>query len=358
MAEEELDGFDNLDDLFSEEGGGDAAAGGGELDELLGDTPGGEAGGGAGGETSDSELDSFFEDLSTIDDLEVAQDEAPPAEEPAAIAAPAAAAAAAVAAAPAETAPKPAAKPAKDKPKKSFMRRAVMLLIPLAVIGGAFYWFFIPSEEVPWEVTEPEPFEEEPVVEEEPPPPPPPQEAPAVVVQPPPEPAPPAPPPAEPSVTYGIQVATCFFPSCVQEFQRRLGENRIDSRVRERSQTREALEILSNTSFRSREAAQKMADRVNRENRMEGQAYVLTTGNGFKISMGSFTDLGRANIVKDALNQRLLGDVLFTTRIKAIPYTLKYVVGGRYPSRNAAETARQRLVTADSRFADAFVVRN
>ncbi|MCH8884508.1 MAG: hypothetical protein IIA41_13555, partial [SAR324 cluster bacterium] len=156
MAEEELDGFDNLDDLFSEEGGGDAAAGGGELDELLGDTPGGEAGGGAGGETSDSELDSFFEDLSTIDDLEVAQDEAPPAEEPAAIAAPAAAAAAvAVAATAAETAPKPAAKPAKDKPKKSFMRRAVMLLIPLAVIGGAFYWFFIPSEEVPWEVTEP-----------------------------------------------------------------------------------------------------------------------------------------------------------------------------------------------------------
>ena len=51
MAEEELDGFDNLDDLFSEEGGGDAAAGGGELDELLGDTPGGEEGGGAGGET-------------------------------------------------------------------------------------------------------------------------------------------------------------------------------------------------------------------------------------------------------------------------------------------------------------------
>jgi hypothetical protein len=343
MAENELDNFENLDDLFGEEkqGGEAAAAAGGDLDQLLGDKPA--EGAGEAGAASDTELDSFFEDLSTIDDLEVAREEAPPAAPPkiepqAGLRAE-------------EPAPRRAT-PAKPKKKGGMLRRALILLVLLGVAAGAAYWFFLPSEQVPWEVSAPEEKTEQPVKEEAPPPPPPQP----LVAKPAPPPQP-APPPA-PRATFSIQVATCFFPSCVQEFQKRLKEVKIPSRVREKAQSRETLEIYSATTFDARDMAQQMADKINRENRMEGQAFVIEEGNGFKVSLGHFTDLGRANIVRDALNQRMTGEVNFTTRIKGIPYKLHYVLGGNYGSQTAAEAARKKLLASDSRFADSFVVRN
>jgi hypothetical protein len=144
----------------------------------------------------------------------------------------------------------------------------------------------------------------------------------------------------------------------VSDFRTRLKQLKVDTRVRERSQSRETLEIYSSTTYNTRDAAQQVALRINSENRMEGQAYVFPEGTGFKISMGNFPDLGRANIVRDALNQRMGGEVNFTTRIRQMPFSLNHVLGGRYPSRAAAEAARQRLIAADSRFADSFIVRN
>jgi cell division septation protein DedD len=352
MAESELEGFDNLDNLFGEEkpaGEAAAAAAGGDLDNILGDTAapaeGGAAAPAAGG--SDSELDSFFEDLSTIDDLEVSQQEAPPA------AAPAPKAEAKEEAKAEEARPRRAAAPAKAKKKGGgLLKRVAMFLILLGAAGGAAWWFLFSGGELPtsWEVAEPEP---EPVVEEKAPPPPPkPQMAPPVA-----EPPRPAPVPEVPGA-YSIQVATCFFPSCVEEFKSRLKAQKMSSRVKEKSQTRETLEIYSTTTFASREAANALAERINRENRMEGQAYVYTEGNGARISMGKFTDLGRANIVKDSLNQRLGGEANFATRVKGIPYKLHYVQGGSFGSRGSAESALKKLVASDSRFGDAFVVKN
>ena len=115
--------------------------------------------------------------------------------------------------------------------------------------------------------------------------------------------------------------------------------------------------VYSQTTFDVRDRAKDMATRINRENRMEGQAYVLSENNRFRISMGNFTDLARAKIVKDALNQRLQGQVNFTTRIRKFPYTLKLIVAGNFTSRGQARSARERLVKADPRFSDSYVVR-
>jgi cell division septation protein DedD len=366
MAENELNGFDNLDNLFGEEkpgGEAAAAAAGGGLDDILGDAAaaaaaGGDAPAAAGG--SDSELDSFFEDLSTIDDLEVSQQEAPPA----AAAAPKAEAKAEAA----EEAPRPrkAAPPkAKKKGGGGLMKRLLIIVVLLAIAGGAAWWFLFPGEQIPWEVTEPEVTEAPAKKEQAPPPPPKPRVAqPAApkpaAAPPPPAKAPtprPAPVPETPGA-YSIQVGTCFFPSCVEEFKTRLKANKLSSRVREKSQSRETLEIYSSTTFSSREAANAMAERINKENRMEGQAYVFQDGKGFKISLGKFTDLGRANIVKDALNQRVGGEAAFATRVQGIPYKLHYVQGGSYGSRGSAEAALKKLVAADGRFKDAFVIKN
>jgi hypothetical protein len=131
-----------------------------------------------------------------------------------------------------------------------------------------------------------------------------------------------------------------------------------DLKVVERTGRTEVLEIYSQTSFVDRQAAQDLADKINRENRLEGNAFVLEEGKALKISMGSFTDLSRANAVKDSLNQRYNGEVVFGQRIKALPYTLKAVVTGRYPSRAGAEKALIALRKLDRAMDGAFIVQN
>ena len=395
MAEEEdsaLEGFDDIDSLLDDDaGGGEDAGFGDELDSLIGEEDIGGDDAGLGGDEGDegggdSELDSFFEALSTIDDLEVAQDDSPPAEEPAEAPAPepddfapveaAAPVAAAVAAAPA------AALPPKEKKERPGLKRAIRYLILLLVLGGSGYFDYtmlFPQLDLPWPVTKD-------ILEEEqqpqmaqlqaPPPQPPPalQAPPAlqppapvamrpaplpVAMQPAPVAAPqPAAPPPPPGKGYGVQVATCFFNSCVKGYQSLLNRNRRDHSITERRTRNESLEILSSTAFSSRETAEELAGRINHEHRLEGQAYVARYGDAFKISMGTFPDLQRANVVKDSLNQRLGGEVNFASRLKSSSYSLRRIVTGRFATRAEARREALALRKLDRRFRDAFVVRN
>ncbi len=382
MTENKLEGFEDFDNLLDEAegdapaadaGGGDEADFAGELEDLLGDE-GGEDISPAEAEDSDSELDSFFEDLSTIDDLEVLsedeEEEAPAPAEPEEggfdemeVGAPEEAApVAAPAAAPAREPRKP-----KEKKERGFFAKLIRWVILLAILlGGGYYvylWFF-PDAPPPWEVMEQEKEKltsllDERLQEPEPPPvaPPPP---PPVTVAPPPKPAP-APPrkPAPPKEAgpWSIQVATCFFPSCLDSYRAYLKANDRSVIVREKTSRTEQLEIYSLSAFDTRELAQERADQVNREHPLEGHAYIYRDGAGYRLSMGAFADLERAKIVKDALNQQYLGNIVFATRVKAFPYKLQSVLTGRYPSRTAAQRALAKLKNAEPRFKDAFVLR-
>ncbi|UCG89172.1 MAG: hypothetical protein JSW71_11790 [Gemmatimonadota bacterium] len=164
-------------------------------------------------------------------------------------------------------------------------------------------------------------------------------------------------PPADPEGEFAIQVALCNSPECVAEFQSRLLELGFTSEVGEGSANLESVEVYSITTFASRIAAQELADRINREHSLAGQAYVLDDEGGLRISMGNFTDLGRAVVVKDTLNRSFLGEVAFTTRVWSYPISLQSVVAGDFGTREEAEAALSRLVQADSVFAEAYVVR-
>jgi hypothetical protein len=378
MAEENLEGLDDLDSLLDEDAGGEAEEGGfaGELDDFLSDEEGAEEGPPAEEEEgeADSELDSFFEDLSTIDDLEVAQEEAPPEEEvPAAEPAEAAAAVAAVAApAVAAAAPAAPAAPRERKPPSRFWRRIRHAIILGILAGGGYYAYitFFPDFEVPWpdvkmeDITKLSPFKGE----EEPPAEPPKEEVAAMAPPPAPPPAPPqaappprpvpAAPPPPPGQGYGVQVATCFFSTCVQGFQGLLQRNNRGIFVKETTTRSESLEIISRTAFTSRQAADEVVGRINREHRLEGQAYTKRAGNAYRISMGNFPELARANVVKDALNQRLGGEVVFASELRSVPYTLRKVVTGRFASRDEARRELLVLRKLDSRFRGSFIVRN
>ncbi len=373
MAEDNLEGMEDLDSLLEDGGGeGGEESFAGELDDFLGDDAGADAG--AGGEEEgggDSELDSFFEDLSTIDDLEVIQDEESPPEpegqpEPAPEApmeAPVAAAAVAAAA--------PAAAAAAKKRRSPFLRRMVVWLILLGAFGGGGYWvynYFFPDGEPPWEQVEkvkslvgrgPEKlrqiFEEDPDAVKPPakapePPPPVPRAAP-----PPPRPKDTTPPPG--ARAYGVQVASCFFSSCLDGFRNTLKRRGRKVYLRERKANNQSLEILSRSAYPSRETATEIAERINREHRMEGQAYVVKGRDGYRISMGTFPDLSRANVVKDSLNQQFPAEVVFTTQLRQAPFKLQRVIAGRYATRAEARRELRALKRADRRFQGAFVVR-
>ena len=349
---ENLEEFDDLDNLLDGDEGGES---GGEFSEELDNLLGGDADAGGGGdEAGDSELDSFFEDLSTIDDLEVMQDEEGEAEEAPAAAA-AAAAPAARAAAPAKEKPKKA--PKKKKEGGGGFRRFIVLLLTLGILGGgayAIYIFLFPEFEMPWPVTQEQPA----APKMEPPPPrPAPAPMPAVVApQPEPEPVKPPPPPHR-GPWFGIQVATCFFQSCVDNFTGVLKRNGLSVRYTQRTGTQQTLELISRTAFLEMTAAVEYAERINREHRLEGHAFPTQDGENFRISMGNFSDLDRANVVKDALNQKYQGEILFATRLVTKPYRLRTIAGGRFPSRAAAEAQLSKMRENDPRLRGAFIIK-
>lgn len=278
--------------------------------------------------------------------------------------------AAPAAAAPAEQRARPAKK-AKEKKPRGFFGRWIRRLIVLAILlGGGYYvyTFFFPDQPPPWQVMEQEKQKVVSMVEErlrQPPPPepepapPPPPPAPVVTQpQPKPKPAPRRPEPAREQGPWSIQVATCFFPSCLDSYKSYLqGQNR-SVIVRDRTSQSESLEIYSISTWRERVEAQELADQINREHPLEGHAFIFREQGGYRISMGAFSDLARANIVKDALNQQYRGNIAFATRVKAFPYKLQSVLTGRYPTRDAAAAALGKLKDAEPRLKDAFVTRN
>jgi hypothetical protein len=327
-------------------------------------------GGGAAGEPveGESELDSFFEDLSTIDDLEVLQEDDGPAAEAEAAVAEAVEEESAfeeeLPAAPVAQRARPA-RQAQAKKERGFFGRLLRWLILLALVFGGGYWvyqFFFPDVQPPWQVVEQETDKLVGIIEERLRPPPPelvPAPAPAPAPArpaPPPPPRPAAPPPER--GPWSIQVATCFFPSCMESYRSYLESHKRSVIVRERSAQSESLEIYSQSTWSDRQQAQDLADRVNHEHPLEGQAFLFREDGGYRISMGAFADLARANIVKDALNQQYRGEIVFATRAKAFPYRLQSVLTGRYPTRATADQALAKLKDAEPRLKDAFVTRN
>lgn len=164
--------------------------------------------------------------------------------------------------------------------------------------------------------------------------------------------------PGQAEAVFAIQVALCNSRECVEEFQRRLQEFGLTSQVEETSTQMEAVEVYSINTFSSRDSAQTLADRINREHQMAGQAYVFAEDGQFRISMGNFADLEHAAVVKDTLNRSLPGVVGFTTRVWSYPnpVPLQGILAGNFATRDEATAALDRLVRADSVFSEAYVV--
>jgi hypothetical protein len=342
MAEDDLDLEDDDLDL-----GGDDFAG--ELDDMMGDDElGGDSDGGSG-EDSDSELDSFFEDLSSIEDMDEGGSEPAPAA--AAVAAPAAA----------EEAAPAQAKPVKQKEKKKGGKLKYVIL--LLIIGGVAGYFtkdmwmpLLPFEqEEMFPPLEPEPIQTIKLETEVSAPQPAPVKPPAIVVEPPPPvPAPVRPTP--PARRYLVQVATCTYDVCKEDFTdslRRTGEPVFQ---RSSAEKYDFIELVSSQVFTYREASQFVKE-INTKNKLAGKASVKSQSNGYRISMGSFPALDRAKEIKFGIEKLFPGkNVTFNLEHVRKDYSNTKIYAGPYSSRSVAKKKLTKLI-ADEKFSGAFVVR-
>ncbi len=341
------DDFDLDDDLGLDSGdGGDDGDFAGSLDNVMDDDDAG-LGGGSGGET---ELDSFFEDLSSIDDMDGGESE--PAK-PAPAAAPAAA--------PVAPAAAPAA-PAASGEKKGRMKWMILAL--LLGLGGGGYWFLSqpPPEQVqPEELTletVPTPAEEPvpmPVMVESAAPVPPPRRP----VQP--APLPPPPPPPEPVVVaptprFLIQVGSCSFEKCKRDFMAKLRARGIPVYYRSTGEKYDFIELVTKQVFALREA-QAWVKKVNNNNERAGVAVLVPQSNGYRVTLGTFTALDTAKDLKVYLEELFLqeGLKLNLEHVRKNFETIK-IYAGPYASRSKALRALKKF-RRSREFTGAFLVR-
>lgn len=346
MAEDDklkLDEDLNLNDESDNLSSGDDFAG--ELDDMVGED---ELEGSP--EESDGELDSFFEDLSSIEELDAEEESGAKKESQVPV----------IPSAPEE--PSPAKK---VKPKRRFRRRSVTILLLLVLLGlllaGAFavYWSsFRDTAPMPVEEgfenpstppVEPE-MEQVITVEEkpEPPPPPPPREKPQETEA-------PKPTQATPSVNFFIQVATCSFAKCTEEYKQRLREIGEPIFQMQKKEKYDLIELISKQVY-TLQRANYLIDLVNRKNRGAGSASVVYQSNGHRITMGTFTALDRAKEVKFHLERNLSSEnLIFSLEHVRKDYRMSKVYAGPYRSGSEArrvlkEFRRKRY------FPEAFIV--
>ena len=379
MADENLEGLEGLDDFGDDFGD--------QLDSFMeGDE-----------EEGDSELDSFFEDLSTIDDLEMKEDggaelEATPEEAPAEESEPEAAEAEAepeaaeeteeapvAAAAPAPAAEekpaekkkeeKKAAKPKKEKksgPRKPILIPALITSVTGMVLGaitvGILYFLNMP-EGVPEELAE---QPEEPPVsvaalsKPEPEPEPEPKPKPKPQLKKPDKPvskpkSKPKPVTKAKGTRYYVQVANCVFEDCVQDYRRLLKRHGYKSRVVKNSETSHLAEVISAQAMKD-EASTKLVNSINRSNREAGHAYRKKTDGGYLVSLGLFPNLETAGRVRNFLNQAHGKDTFFDIKRGSDKITYQRVQAGGYRTKKQAESLRKLLARKDKNFEGSFIV--
>lgn len=347
MAEEDdLDFGDDDLDLDDDSGGDSGDDFAGELDDMMGDD---ELGGDSGGDSdSDSELDSFFEDLSSIEDMDEGGDsegdEEPEFDDTAA----------------AEEKPAPVkvekTKPAKKEGGK--LKYVIFVVILLVAVGGTLaYNFFLrePEMMVPQDLTEevevPQMLPAQPVEMI----PAPPKKVPVkpIVIEPV-EPAP-APKPVTPKRLYLVQVATCTYDTCKNDFVTALRENGEPVYQKAIGDKYDMIELISREVF-TKDEANALARELNRYNKMAGNAYAVDQSNGYRVSMGTFPALDRAKEIKFHVEHLFPKDnVIFNLEHVTKPYASTKVYAGPYESRTVAKKVLERLRSKDM-FKGAFLI--
>ena len=336
MAEDKIEGLEGLDDFgdeFSE-----------QLDSFMGNECEGE-------DESDSELDSFFEDLSTIDDLDgdedaevvddkkdsetedAVKDSSDEAEETSTVV---------------ESEEKPEEQQKKEKKKKAaffegfplksaLISGATGLLLGIITVAVLYY------SADPLETPEPE------IIVELPP------EPPIQVVKvSKPKPKKTAAKPKVKQFNYYVQVVSCISQECVDESRLQLKNLGYESQVRASNKKSKIAELIT-TNILAEEDSAKFVSKINKTNPMAGHAFSKSVKKGFQISLGLFPDLKTANMVRTHLNQQFKDQLFFKIQSTTQKTQYKIVQIGGIKSKPDALKLRDQLKNYIPDFQEAFV---
>ena len=336
MAEDKIEGLEGLDDFgdeFSE-----------QLDSFMENEGGGE-------EESDSELDSFFEDLSTIDDLDgdedtevvddkkdsetedAVKDSSDEAEETSTVV---------------ESEEKPEEQQKREKKKKAaffegfplksaLISGATGLLLGIITVAVLYY------SADPLETPKPE-------IMVELPPEPPIQDVKVSK----PKPKKTAAKPKVKQFNYYVQVVSCISQECVDESRLQLKNLGYESQVRASNKKSKIAELIT-ANILAEEDSAKFVSKINKTNPMAGHAFSKSVKKGFQISLGLFPDLKTANMVRTHLNQQFKDQLFFKIQSTTQKTQYKIVQIGGIKSKPDALKLRDQLKNYIPDFQEAFV---
>lgn len=333
LEDDDLDLGDDDLDLGDDSGDDSSDDFAGDLDEMMGDD---ELGGDSeAGGSDDSELDSFFEDLSSIEDMDEGGQEAEPESEVTEVAAPAAK----------EEKVKSKAAPAPAKESGPGKKRGKLIYVMLLFVlllggGGAYYYFFLGQE--PELMTEEQIIPEkqlpkdEPIIVEK-------KSVKKILLEPELQPLPPMVKPQIPQRKYLVQVATCSYDDCKENYINSLREDGEPVFQKSSRDKYDSIELISRQVFSYREA-DSIRKEINRKNKMAGNASLKNQSNGYRISMGMFYALDRAKEIKFNIEKLFpKKNVNFNLEHVRINYSTVKIFAGPYESRVQAKKVLAEL---------------
>ena len=156
-------------------------------------------------------------------------------------------------------------------------------------------------------------------------------------------------------LSYLIQVVSCISKECVDESRLQLSSLGFKSRVRTTSVSSGIAEVLSSKVLGDEDSA-IMVKKINSNNPLAGHAYRKLVKNGFLISLGMFPDLETANRVRTYLNQAFKKQIFFNIQRSTQKIRYQKIQIGEFKSKKDAENLSNRLKQNNPDFQGAFVI--
>jgi hypothetical protein len=324
--------LDSGDDLDLEDVAGEDFAG--ELDDVMNDDELGDD-----MDVGETELDSFFEDLSSIEDVNSSSDSAASAGKPD------------VAAAPLTTGL--SMKPRKSASNKSGKLALTTILFLLLSAAGAYWYMFMQNDDMfPAEIEPPQEmmaFDNTLSLED--------QESIIPKMQPLRLPTPVRrATKASARGRYLLQVAVCPFNTCRSYYLRKIRQLGEPVFQKKSGKGYDFIELISSQVYGYPEA-NDLAQVLNLKNKRAGNAYVVSQANGYRVTMGTFTALSRAKAAKFYLEKFFSRkELVFNLEHVKRSYSATKIYAGPYNSRAEARKILKRMKKRGL-FEDAYLVK-
>ncbi len=153
---------------------------------------------------------------------------------------------------------------------------------------------------------------------------------------------------------YYVQVVSCISQECVDESRLQLKNLGHESQVWTTNKKSKIAELIT-TNILAEEDSAIFVKKINNINSMAGHAFRKSVKNGFQISLGLFPNLKTANMVRTHLNKKFKDQLFFKIQSTTQKTKYKIVQIGGIKSKTVALKLRDQVKDNIPDFQEAFV---